>query len=51
MPRPVYSKEIKKEVPFKVLKTDTREDAREDASGKVEHTVPITHHYYSQKGT
>lgn len=46
MPRSISTKEIKTDVPYKVLKTETREDARQDVEGKVENTVPITHHYY-----
>ncbi len=46
MPRPISTKEIEKDVPFKTLNTNTRGDARMDVHGKVEHTVPITHHYY-----
>lgn len=45
MPRPISTKEVKKDAPYKTLNTDTREDVRKDAYGKVEHTVPITHHY------
>lgn len=45
MPRPIKIQEIKKDVPFKTLNTNTRDNARVDVHGKIEHTVPITHHY------
>ena len=48
MPRPISSKEMEKDVPFKTINTNTKEDAREDAYGKVDYTVPVTHHYSFQ---
>jgi hypothetical protein len=47
MPRPISTKEMKKDVPFKVLETNSKEDALQDVDG-ISDTVPITRHYNFQ---
>jgi hypothetical protein len=50
MPRLISTKEIKKDVPYKVLNTNTREEVLVDSgiTNEIERTVPILHHYYQE---
>ena len=46
MPRPIHSEKMEKDIPYKTMNTNSREDARIDVRGKVDHTVPVTRHYF-----
>jgi hypothetical protein len=47
MPRPIPRREIREDIPFKILDTTIKENSRKDATNKIldQQTVPITHHY------